>query len=750
MADGHIKIVTAIDNSMAVEEFKEFEEAIEKYAGKSEKKLNNKLEKMRHDFDKLVNKMKQVQSDIKQYEDMIEVSQHNLWRHDQGIEVLDAKQIKQATNDLIYAKKQLDGLNVSANETAFSMQRMRNLASEHTDKLEQGSTKANKLSGNLKNASKSAHGLDVNIGKGVKKLGRYALAMFSIRSAYTLISRLARGVINSNDEMGQKLKAQVEGITNAVTNLLAPAVKFVVDMVSTLVGYLAGALKIMFGIDILAKKTGKNLAGGVAKANKEMKKFLAGFDEIEKLTSDTNDDSGGANQLDPGIQIPNDSLFIRTIENMKKALEPFLNTIKSIDFEPLEKSVTSLGKAFKNVIDIISNSFANIMNNSVGPFIKLMAEDIVPRALLAGSNALDDLAPYFEWFLTEIIEPFIDWYLMDFAPVWFDFLITAFNGLLVAVEETLKGMQDFWEFIKPLVSWLGDNLLEAIDGVSEAIAEWTGNTKDNDGEQKNLFRSLGFVLGAFLLVKGAILILSPIIIAITTVVKALVGIFSFLLPIIKAVATFFAGAFSGSILAIIALVSLLVIALVGLVTNTEQIGDDIFEIIQNIIGFFKGLIDFVVGIFTGDWKKAFKGLAEAVGNAFAGLVNTVKLPINIIIDGLNAFIRGINKIKIPSWVPGVGGKGINIGTIPRLQRGAVINRPMQALVGDGGREAVIPLENDTRALEEIAALLAGFIGATGSREVINVNISGRTLLEIMLDELKKAKMQNNGGLAYEF
>ena len=45
------------------------------------------------------------------------------------------------------------------------------------------------------------------------------------------------------------------------------------------------------------------------------------------------------------------------------------------------------------------------------------------------------------------------------------------------------------------------------------------------------------------------------------------------------------------------------------------------------------------------------------------------MPINWIIDGLNVFIRGLNKIKIPDWVPGIGGKGLNIKEISRLRIG---------------------------------------------------------------------------------
>lgn len=56
-------------------------------------------------------------------------------------------------------------------------------------------------------------------------------------------------------------------------------------------------------------------------------------------------------------------------------------------------------------------------------------------------------------------------------------------------------------------------------------------------------------------------------------------------------------------------------------------------------------------------------------NVFGGLMNIVKAPINFMIDGINTFIKGLNKIKIPDWVPGFGGKGINLPFISKLRVG---------------------------------------------------------------------------------
>lgn len=98
-----------------------------------------------------------------------------------------------------------------------------------------------------------------------------------------------------------------------------------------------------------------------------------------------------------------------------------------------------------------------------------------------------------------------------------------------------------------------------------------------------------------------------------------------------------------------------------------------------------GLIDFVTGVFSGDWERAWKGVTEIFGGIFDGIAAFAKAPINNMIGLINGFIGGLDKIKIPKWVPGVGGKSFNIGKIPYLATGGhLING--QAIVGEAGPE----------------------------------------------------------------
>lgn len=74
---------------------------------------------------------------------------------------------------------------------------------------------------------------------------------------------------------------------------------------------------------------------------------------------------------------------------------------------------------------------------------------------------------------------------------------------------------------------------------------------------------------------------------------------------------------------------------------------------------------YLLEIGSGAWENVrniFSNIAKGLGNIF-------KSPINFIIGVINGFINGLNKIKIPDWVPGVGGFGIHIPNIPKLKVG---------------------------------------------------------------------------------
>ncbi len=97
--------------------------------------------------------------------------------------------------------------------------------------------------------------------------------------------------------------------------------------------------------------------------------------------------------------------------------------------------------------------------------------------------------------------------------------------------------------------------------------------------------------------------------------------------------------------------------------------DGIKSVIDSVKKVFTDVISFIDRNFVQRWNSIWTGVKNFFGNIWESIKNIFKAPINWIIDGINKFIRGLNKLKIPDWVPLVGGKGINIKEIPRLKVG---------------------------------------------------------------------------------
>jgi phage-related protein len=109
------------------------------------------------------------------------------------------------------------------------------------------------------------------------------------------------------------------------------------------------------------------------------------------------------------------------------------------------------------------------------------------------------------------------------------------------------------------------------------------------------------------------------------------------------------------------------------------------------------------------WTDKFNSIKNGAKSAFNGVIEIVESAINKIINKINTL-----SWKIPDWVPAVGGSkfGFNFKTvsIPRLATGGITTRSTIANIGENGREAVLPLENNTGWMDMLADRLASRIG----------------------------------------
>lgn len=118
----------------------------------------------------------------------------------------------------------------------------------------------------------------------------------------------------------------------------------------------------------------------------------------------------------------------------------------------------------------------------------------------------------------------------------------------------------------------------------------------------------------------------------------------------------------------------------------------IANIVSNVMQIFQGLIDFITGVFTGNWSQAWEGIKSIFSGAVGGLGEIIKAPLRAVVSAVNTVIGGLNKLKIPDWVPGLGGKGINIPLIPGFAKGT--NRtPSTFIAGENGPELITDAAN---------------------------------------------------------
>lgn len=152
---------------------------------------------------------------------------------------------------------------------------------------------------------------------------------------------------------------------------------------------------------------------------------------------------------------------------------------------------------------------------------------------------------------------------------------------------------------------------------------------------------------------------------------------------------------------VMALVNVVATVAPPIIAAVSQIFANISNVVTSVQGIFDGLIQFITGVFTGNWASAWEGVKSIFGNAFSALAELCKVPINAVIGVINGAIRGINSIvgggvTIPDWLPGGGGTfSLHLNEIPMLAKGGFTDGV--SIAGEAGTEAVISFDPSVRS-----------------------------------------------------
>lgn len=171
----------------------------------------------------------------------------------------------------------------------------------------QKTAQLDQINQSIKNASNSTEGL-------LKKVARWGLAVFGVRSAYMFV----RQAINTLSQYNEQLGADIQYIRFALASSLQPIIETIINLVYKLLAYINYIAQAWFGVNIFANatvKTFKKVSAGVKDTNKsakQLQKTLAGFDEMNILQKDGSTSTGGGGG---GIPTPsNDLSSIKDVE----------------------------------------------------------------------------------------------------------------------------------------------------------------------------------------------------------------------------------------------------------------------------------------------------------------------------------------------------------------------------------------------------------------------------------------------------
>lgn len=409
--------------------------------------------------------------------------------------------------------------------------------------------------------------------------------------------------------------------------------------------------------------------------------------------------------------------IVQALANAFQAILTFIEKITKatadwagkLDFYPLLGSIRNLVQSFAPIIEALGNVVEWIYKNIILPSLKWLIETGVPTLINIVSGFLNFLGEH-----QTLVEAFSAALIGAFATAKIIPLITTIISSISNVGLAIKGLI-------ALMTGSG-GILGGISAIATAI-----------GPGGLIIAAIGGIIAA-----GVLLMKN------WDSIKEFFGnIFDWIGEKTRSFAEWFVNKWN---------------SLTEKVSNIVIIlSDSIKEKVVFIVSKFKSLINWVKTDFVNGWREAWNNVKNIFKNVFEALVGIAKVPINGVIGLINGMIRGIiagvnaaigvlnkMKIKVPGWVPGIGGNtwGFSIPTmtapqIPYLAKGTVVPRnagEFAAILGDNKRETevVSPLSTMKQAMME--ALKESGNGGSGSPQYIVLNIDGNEFIRWLRDQ----------------
>lgn len=583
-----------------------------------------------------------------------------------------------------------------------------------------------------------------------KVLARYVAILKQTGNAQGDLAR----TIDSPSNQLRMLKNNISQAGIALSSFFMPAVKTVLPWLNALAKVTTQALNSLasfFGLtggEDTAEDTKKisDNVGGISsgfddatKSAKKMKGALAGFDEMNVLSDNSSDSAGASSSAGASIPLDFDlteyDAHLDWIEGDANALADriktkFTETFGGIDFTNFFTALGELKTALEPFVANVGTGLGWFVNNVLVPIAEWVVEDVVPAFLnLLGdavnfvNQAIEDIKPIFSWFWDNVLSPIAEWT----------------GGVIVDV---LNGMGDALQWItsNEIAMSIIEGMAIALGLVSTAVGIYNAVSALATPLTMAFGTAINFLTSPITLITLAIGAVIAIVILLVknwdTVkevasnvwnkIKEIWGVVAdwFKTKIVEPIKNFFSGLWN------------------GLKEGASNVWNGIKNVFSKVGEFFGGMWNKI--------KETFSSIGQKVGDAISG---ALKSAVNWVLDKaigiINGFINGINfAIGIINKIPGVEINKLSLLEVPKLARGGIVDKPTYAMVGEAGKEAVMPLERNTGWIDQLANKLADKIGGGGGGIKLTVKLGEDTIFDKFIEYGREKSFETNGEVVF--
>lgn len=338
MPDGSLRISTKIDNSKIDRDIIQLENKIKKMQQNINKNNTQQkgLEQEINEYERLIQKADSYRNELKQ----LEIQRKSILNG--GLRESERQNYDSIVNKISKAKEEQLKLNIEIDKQAPKINKSITKLEELKGKQEENNNKIAEYNRQLQESQKKQFDLNYNtegigksINKGISKILKYGMALFSIRSIYGLLSNAMNSWLNGSNAGAKQLRSDIDYMKNAIGGALSPILKYIVNLLYQALGFTGALIKVFTGIDIFAGSVADYMSSTTSSAsatNKELKKQLTSFDKINKL----NNNDTGKNGTDGGTILPSQDLssvmskYTEQAEKLKQVFDEIKDIVVGI------------------------------------------------------------------------------------------------------------------------------------------------------------------------------------------------------------------------------------------------------------------------------------------------------------------------------------------------------------------------------------------------------------------------------------